>query len=1030
MEKDGALATFVQIQFKAVYIIFHQVRSFFINEHFTSCHLNFNVVFVFVAKKNDRLEINCKDDLIRMKWSKYEDKETGLTSTEWCLETVNGTCDIYAWHTIPRDTQSVSAIVPDLHSAIHVRGVVRLRNGVGKYTQLTSSLCVPKKEPPPMVNISMFEDWSNPSLVSNYQRNPDAIFVRWYIPENRFSNLSVNVALAMQKRNSFNHTIGKKWRGEPLVFDFVEAPRGKNNITFSGSRLETYVKYHVIVRVCNTVGLCTDSHGKQFQIVPDTPSPMKVITSNGAEGEEIERWQKYVRIPKLTRKIADNTLFFSDPSSLYLNTKLEDNNKSAVTINNIPVTYEARVNRVLFNTNETQNETLVSQQMFNNTHIYGNNVVCCSKENKKPRSVNPDRYFIPVSKTTYFGVSLSVLDSNTIVVSSSTYVYFFSVDSFNIKPIFSISLNDTTAHDSQVHYKAKTKNDTLLVSFANIVSLYKNIHVETLNASSASVHLTNCKYSMTSMPRYCHGDDRWSTYKNVGRKFEYDGKGTIIVSGQDPRSNSCVVAVFVQESDEWDLRQVIKTGENVSLSINHQYMVVASTKILIYTKASNSSWKIDQILSNSLRESLLADKTVYLATKVDLLLVLSKNSQTLNAYEISTTQRSTIRKCSYKFASKIELTGNLDVSERKEFIIAVGMTYNKNAGVVLINYDPSHGCAKIGEMTINAKSNFPNKHILPTVAISDTHLFLGTPNIKTWSLNDVSSGSGRLYVTTFCKRNHVRQRLYNRQQSVLIKCIQCHSGWKAFSGFEEECVNCINSVCSNSNSAHFKLADGANHTPHFMSNHTIVQNASMDNLTVTEWATSLENQDFYLPGSIQSYVVRLAQILPTGARTESETFPFSIDNTSPEPGSVFDGPGSDASQNCSANTTLSSKHQCTSRNFLDTDIDYTNDTSEISARWNDFKDNESNIAEQFWCIGSRPLSDDLLACQNATDQSNKTFNGLSLNHKESYYVTVIVCNYAGLCTAKSSDGVLVDTTPPVIHSVIDGLVDNDIDYQV
>ena len=53
-----------------------------------------------------------------------------------------------------------------------------------------------------------------------------------------------------------------------------------------------------------------------------------------------------------------------------------------------------------------------------------------------------------------------------------------------------------------------------------------------------------------------------------------------------------------------------------------------------------------------------------------------------------------------------------------------------------------------------------------------------------------------------------------------------------------------------------------------------------------------------------------------------------------------------------------------------------------------------------------------------------------MQHDDKYYVTVIACNYAGLCTAKSSDGVLVDRTPPVIIYVRDGLVGADLDFQV
>ena len=39
------------------------------------------------------------------------------------------------------------------------------------------------------------------------------------------------------------------------------------------------------------------------------------------------------------------------------------------------------------------------------------------------------------------------------------------------------------------------------------------------------------------------------------------------------------------------------------------------------------------------------------------------------------------------------------------------------------------------------------------------------------------------------------------------------------------------------------------------------------------------------------------------------------------------------------------------------------------------------------------------------------------------------CNWAGLCSEVSSDGVLVDDSPPVIGNVLDGVSGEDIDYQ-
>ena len=45
-----------------------------------------------------------------------------------------------------------------------------------------------------------------------------------------------------------------------------------------------------------------------------------------------------------------------------------------------------------------------------------------------------------------------------------------------------------------------------------------------------------------------------------------------------------------------------------------------------------------------------------------------------------------------------------------------------------------------------------------------------------------------------------------------------------------------------------------------------------------------------------------------------------------------------------------------------------------------------------------------------------------------YYTTVEACNGAGLCVTVTSDGIIVDTSPPVAGVVYDGISAEDIDY--
>lgn len=46
-----------------------------------------------------------------------------------------------------------------------------------------------------------------------------------------------------------------------------------------------------------------------------------------------------------------------------------------------------------------------------------------------------------------------------------------------------------------------------------------------------------------------------------------------------------------------------------------------------------------------------------------------------------------------------------------------------------------------------------------------------------------------------------------------------------------------------------------------------------------------------------------------------------------------------------------------------------------------------------------------------------------------YYTTITACNMADLCISATSDGFVVDSTPPNAGVVIDGVLDKDVNYQ-
>ena len=944
---------------------------------------------------------------------------------------MNDTCNLHTWESLLPRTLAVSAIIHSLSKISGVRVVVRITNGVGNYVLLKSSQCNPERVFPPQINVSVIHELNDTRPVSVYQTNTDVIIVTWTLPQNESLYTRVHAALANCNENAIRTGLGVLWHGEPLVFDFVNIPSGKSYVTFSGTRLKPYVKYRPIVRICNTFDLCTDSSCDPVIIIPDAPPDIQINTTDIVEGTEQDRWQKYVGIPRLPREIFEETLFVPDPLSVMINANLKNVNKTLLVNKHVPITYKASVYRVTSGANETRNVTIGRRQMFNDTHFYSILDVCCSETNQQPKVVYPDRQFLPVAKMNLFGVTVSSFRNDFIVASSQDTVDIFSIESLYITPIAHVTFN-TSINDSYV--KVKAKNDILLISVGGSLKLQK-FNNENFTSTGSFFYITNCNYTTMGAPEHCSDGNHWSSLKSVGQQFAYDGAEDIAISGRDPRGDYGVVAVFRNDRNSWKLHQVLGHEEKdyiapFSIAINQQFMVIVDSEIRVYSKILDSFWGKETTLSKSLSTKVLSAKYVYLTAENELF-ILTIQTKTLNIYVLKTDGAMVTQKCKYVFPDTIKLSGGLDVSESSMIVSSIGIRSDGRDGAELILYERQKGCKRIGRVLAKTASRFDDSRPSASVAITENYLVIGTPGKVAWPTEYVNVGTGRLYVTTFCKRDHTRKKNLDGNRKERIVCNPCGRYEKAYPGFEEQCTNCSNSICLNESAdARFRVSHCKTYPCTVRNNQTIRQNISRDNLTVTEWTQTSEGQKFYLPGSTQSYFIRLTQLSATGMTKTSDSFPFSIDYTSPEAGSVLDGKGSDDSRNCSSNTTFSSQQQCTSRSFSQTDLDYTNNTYEISARWVDFRDNESNIAHSFWCVGSAPLRDDIMPCENATGNLNSTLKGLSLHHNDKYYVTVLTCNYAGLCTAKSSDGVLVDTTPPILLYVRDGLVGPDIDFQV
>lgn len=114
------------------------------------------------------------------------------------------------------------------------------------------------------------------------------------------------------------------------------------------------------------------------------------------------------------------------------------------------------------------------------------------------------------------------------------------------------------------------------------------------------------------------------------------------------------------------------------------------------------------------------------------------------------------------------------------------------------------------------------------------------------------------------------------------------------------------------------------------------------------------------------------------------------------------------------------------------DARYQSVTTPVCAQWQLFEDPESHIESYWWGAGTKSGKDDVAPFRKLSSfDRHACESGVSLQHNTTYYSTVVAYNKA-LNQKKvniSSNGVLVDTTPPVPGQVVDGdNISQDIDF--
>ncbi|XP_078682399.1 uncharacterized protein LOC144916875 [Branchiostoma floridae x Branchiostoma belcheri] len=111
------------------------------------------------------------------------------------------------------------------------------------------------------------------------------------------------------------------------------------------------------------------------------------------------------------------------------------------------------------------------------------------------------------------------------------------------------------------------------------------------------------------------------------------------------------------------------------------------------------------------------------------------------------------------------------------------------------------------------------------------------------------------------------------------------------------------------------------------------------------------------------------------------------------------------------------------------DVDFQTDTGTLHAWWEGFHDPHTALLGYSWSVGTCPGCDDVMETEDVGLLQEASAEHLSLVSGKRYYITVTACNMADLCTSVSSDGVVIDNSPPVAGIVYDGVDDMDLSFQ-
>ena len=1008
-----------------------------------SIHQGLQFLTKTTIQGSDHVRFKCTEELLTADWDEFEDPESQLERYDWCVGTSQAQCDVLTLRSVEKRSNGED-ITNRISSGTLLFATVYAINGVGLKARLVSEHCKVISVAPMVVEVIDIPA-SNGTTLSDidWKSMAQSLSLRWEIFGRYFEDISrfhIQVAITQPSSNLSLPQIdaAKSWRSEPLVQDFMDVLKWQRNVTIQGVTLEPWERYREVVRVWNEGGIYSDSASDGLRIEPAAPPERGLFLSDKAAKQEPQRWLPDLRLPTVNESALDSEIrYISSPGEveLIVRSGLSDSsNRTAFILdhNLFSPTKEFKiiVQRVASDTNETNTtEELRVMEVF--PGFADPDGPCCTRRPLDPQSLFSDTHFKTTMPSYHFGVSIARLPNDHFAVGSADKAF--------VLPLRNRAASHITLLDDIV---GSPTSPIIVVSHGNRSAFFANgkayiyqsevIDTGDLELTKTAV-LGNCKTVSTYI---CATNNKWAD--NVKHAIAIN-QNTIAMTGINSSTNASVVGVFQERNGTWWFAQALRRGKSdsdfgLSLTLNARILAVATGEgknscISVY---SVESFTLHLTICMSELEDNTGSLSLYL-TETDALIMVSKDSKSLKVLQLSISSKSYKNVCHLDFTPNERLSGYLDVSARDgSFIIALGMqTLDGRDGVQLVGFHGIYSdldlekCANLGRV-VARESGFRVDDGIPRTSVSfdnDTVLF-GAPNVVTWPGQGEDSGTGRVYVATYCPTNHVRVRVSQIKEIGSVRCVPCEAGQKSFGGFVEMCSDCEGMSCSKPQS------DDPFSFKSSICDSFSCPSGSMVNNSTNGMNFSFPNDSFLVPGPENLYTIQLLETTRAYLSTSSLSESFVIDPTSPEPGIVYDGLGSDPNTNCSDNSTFGEDSQCSTRSFEETDVDYTNNTREVHARWLDFLDEESDIVEYFWCVGSKPMTDDIRQCESTGLRPNGSHYGLNFGQGDSYYVTVVACNGARRCSAAHSDGVTIDTTPPVMNYVRDGIMGPDMDFQV